>query len=491
MDDIDLCYLNAVDAIRLFRRRQLSPVELMEAVIRRTESVEPSINAFTETFFEDALAQARKAEKRYLKKSKRHRPLEGLPLAIKDDTPVAGHRCTSGSLIYKDFVADETGAVIKRLAKAGAIFHARTTTPEFSCATVTHSALHGVTRNPWNPYYTPGGSSGGAAASLAAGTSSLAMGSDIAGSVRVPASCCGVVGYKPPYGRVAGAPIFNLDFYCHKGPLARSVADTALLQNVISGPDPSDIATLRETVDIKAKARSIEGWKIAYSLDLGYFKVDRDVRDNTMAALKVFESLGCQVEEVDLGWTEECAAAAWNYLAHLFGASLAEDFRKNKKLMTPYATAFIEAGIKSKAEDYVDSLRVVGEMYSRFGPLMKNYHVFVCPTVAKPAIRANDPLDYDTFAAKGKGMPDALNWCMTYPFNMLSRCPVLSVPSGHVRNGVPTGIQIVGRTYDDQRVFRAAAAFEAASPWTYRGDHRPTFRRPAPVDRANAGSSAG
>lgn len=483
MDDADLCYLDAVEAIRLFRSGKLSPVELMEAVIRRTESVGPAINAFTDTYFEEALKQARKAESRFAKKTKRLRPLEGLPVAIKDETPVEGYRTTSGSMVYKDHIASESMTVAKRLFKAGAICHARTTTPEFSCAAVTHSALHGVTRNPWNPYYTPGGSSGGSAASLAAGTSMLATGSDIAGSIRIPASCCGVVGYKPPYGRVPGGPIFNLDFYCHEGPLGRSVGDVALMENVIAGPDPCDIASLKPKLEVKARARSIEGWKIAYSLDLGYFKVDKDVRDNTLAALKTFEELGCSVEEVDLGWTEQSAAAAWNYLAHLFGASMAEAYRKHRKELTPYAAAFIEAGIKSKPEDFVDSLRVAGEMYATFGPLMKNYHVFVCPTLAKPAVRANDPLDYGDFKAKGKVIPDALAWCMTYPFNMLSRCPAMSVPSGHVRNGVPTGIQIVGRSYDDQRVFRAAAAFEAARPWRYTADHRPTFKRPSPVSQ--------
>ena len=485
MNDEDLCYLNAVEAIRMFRSRELSPVELMKAVIARAEAVEPTVNAFTDTFYEEALKQAAKAEARYAKKTKRLRPLDGIPLAIKDEVPVEGRRVTSGSLVYKDTIADETATFAKRLLKAGAICHARTATPEFSCAAVTHSRLHGVTRNPWNPYYTPGGSSGGSAASLASGTSLLATGSDIAGSIRIPASCSGVVGFKPPYGRVPEMKTFNLDFYCHEGPLGRSVEDVALMENVIAGPDPRDIASLKPKVEVKGTARSIEGWKVAYSLDLGYFKVDKDVRDNTLAALQTFEKLGCIVEEVDLGWTEESAAAAWNYLSHLFGASLAEVYRKNRKDLTDYAAAFIEAGIKSKAEDFVDSLRVAGDMYDTFGPMMRNYHVFVCPTLAKPAVRANDPLDYGDFKAKGKIIPDALAWCMTYPFNMLSRCPVMSVPSGHVRNGVPTGIQIVGRTYDDQKVFRAAAAFEAARPWAYTRNHRPTFKRPAPGIRAS------
>ncbi len=484
MNDTDLCYLGATEALKMFRKKKLSPVELMNAIIKRTEAVEPVINAFTETFFEDALKKAKKAENRYAKKSKNVRPLEGLPLAVKDEVEVAGVRCTSGSLTLKDYVPEQTAVFAQRLFDAGAIMHARTATPEFSCAAVTHTRLHGVTRNPWNPYYTPGGSSGGASASLAAGTTTLATGSDIAGSIRIPASCGGVVGYKSPYGRIPEMKVFNLDTYCHEGGLARSVADMAMMQNVMSGPSPTDIATLKDTVEVSGKVRSISGWKIAYSLDLGYFKVDKDVRDNTLAAIKAFEKLGCEVEEVDLGWTDASGKAAMTHLLHLFGASLADVLKKHKDDLTDYARAFAEAGIKSKAADFVDSMRVAGEMYQSFGPLMEKYHVFVCPTLAKPAIRANDPLDYGTYKEKGKVIPDALAWCMTYPFNMLSRCPVMSVPSGHVQNGVPTGIQIVGPTYQDQRVFRAAAAFEDARPWAYTKKHRPTFKRPAPMRKA-------
>jgi len=465
MNDTDLCYLGAAEAIKLFKKKKLSPVELMNAIIKRSEEVEPVINAFTATFFEDALKQAKKAEERYAKKGKNVRPLEGIPLAVKDEVPVAGRPCTSGSLVYKDYVPDFTAEFAQRLFDAGAIPHARTATPEFSCAGVTHTRLHGVTRNPWNPYYTPGGSSGGASASLAAGTTTLATGSDIGGSIRIPASCAGVVGYKGPYGRIPEMPLFNLDTYCHEGGLARSVTDMALMQNIMSGPSPRDIASVKEKVEVSGKARSIKGWKVAYSLDLGYFKVDKDVKDNTLAALKAFEKLGCEVEEVDVGWTEETAKAAWNHLLHLFGASMGDVLKKHKDDLTDYARAFIEEGIKSKATDFVDAMRVAGEMYNTFGPMMEKYDVFVCPTLAKPSVRANDPLDYGTYRSKGKNIPDGLNWCMTYPFNMLSRCPVMSVPSGHVQNGVPTGIQIVGPTYQDKRVFRAAAAFEEVCPW--------------------------
>lgn len=191
-----LCYLTAEQALRCFRNRELSPVELMTAVINRTETVEPAINAFSFTYFEEALAAAQTAEKRY--RDGTARPLEGIPLAVKDESYIEGQITTNGSLLLKDNVANSTSIIIQRLLDAGAIVHARTTTPEFSVAVFTWSKLWGVTRNPWNLAITPGGSSGGSAASLAAGTTTLATGSDIGGSIRVPASLCGLVGYKAP-----------------------------------------------------------------------------------------------------------------------------------------------------------------------------------------------------------------------------------------------------------------------------------------------------
>ncbi len=249
----ELCYLPATEALRLFRGRQLSPVELTEAMIARADAAEPGINAFAETFYEQALDQAKAAEARYAGTGEPPRPLEGLLVAVKEEAPIAGQRNTLGSLPLRDMVAPQTAAFVQRILDAGGIVHARTTTPEFSCAPVTWTKLWGVTRNPWHREYSPGGSSGGSAASLAAGTTTLATGSDIGGSIRIPASFCGVVGFKPPYGRVPEVEIFNLDHYCHEGPMARTVADCALLENVIAGPHPSDVASLRPKLEIPAE----------------------------------------------------------------------------------------------------------------------------------------------------------------------------------------------------------------------------------------------
>src|SRR5215472_8586677 len=302
----DLSYLSAADALRLFRARELSPVELTEAVIARAETVEPTVNAFAETFYNQALEEAKAAEARYAGKSEEApRPLEGLLVAVKEEAPIAGLRNSLGSLPLRDVVAEHTAVFVQRIIDAGGIVHARTTTPEFSCAPVTWTKLWGVTRNPWHTAYSPGGSSGGSGAALAAGTTTLATGSDIGGSIRIPASFCGVVGFKPPYGRVPEVEIFNLDHYCHEGPMARTVADCALLENVIAGPHPSDVASLRPKLEIPGELAPIAGMRIAFSADLGCYEVDADVAANGRAAADRLRDAGAIVQEIGLPWDLE------------------------------------------------------------------------------------------------------------------------------------------------------------------------------------------
>lgn len=472
MADDQLCYMSAAEALKLFKARKLSPVELLRAVIARAEAVEPKINAFTYTFYDQAMAAARKAEQRYVD-GKRTRPLEGLSVAIKDENKVKGKRTTSGSLIFKDTVDTSTSLSVERIIKAGGIVHARSTAPEFACAGVTHSKRWGITRNPWNLDYTTGGSSGGAGGSLAAGSTTLANGSDIWGSIRMPASCCGIVGFKPPYGRVPEDSPFNLDYYCHEGPMGRSVADVALLQNVMAGPHPQDIASIRPKLRIPDDLKGIAGWKIAYSLDLGYFEVEDDVVRNTEATLQAFRDLGATVEEVDLGWSSTTLTAASNYLGHIFGNVVASYLPKYREEMTNYARAFAEFGRETTATDLLASMEVLNEMYATLGPVLERYNVFICPTLNVPAMRADYDPGIDTCTINGKQVHPVWGWCMTYPFNMMSRCPVMSVPSGIASNGVPTGIQIVGRTFDDVSVFRAAADLERSRPTYANADHRP------------------
>ncbi len=475
MADLDLCYMPANEALRRFRDRSLSPVELMEAVIARAAEVEPKINAFTYTFFDEALARARKAEARYMKTDGRPRALEGLPVAIKDESYIKGQPTSNGSLIMRDFVAETTSPHNERILRAGAIVHARTATPEFSCAGYTHSRLWGVTRNPWNPAFTPGGSSGGSAASLAAGTSALATGSDIGGSIRIPASACGLAGFKPPYGRNPDDPPFNLDFYCHTGPLARRVIDAIILQNVMCGPHPKDISTLRPKLRLPLDYKPIKGWKIAYSIDLGFFEVDPEVRRNTERALDVFRDLGATVEPVELGWTHATLEAGIAYLEHIFGAFIGGYLDAHADALTTYARAFAERGRRSDNRAFLRSLEVAGEMYNSLGPILERHDLFVCPTTALPAVAADFDQSRDTVAINGKTVDPMLGWVMTLPFNTLSRCPVLSLPSGRAANGVPTGIQLVAKTYRDRDVFRAGVAYEAAGPWFDAKETRPAL----------------
>lgn len=470
MSDLDVCYLPATETLARFRAKKLSPVELLRAMIARAEKVQKKYRPFTYTHFDEALDGARKAEAKYMKSGARLGALEGLPIAIKDESYIKGKPTSFGSLIHKDFVPDTTSPNNERILKAGGIVHARTATPEFSCSSVTWSRLWGVTRNPWNPKFTTGGSSGGSGASLAAGTCAIAMGSDIGGSIRIPASCSGVVGYKPPYGRNPDDAPFNLDPYCHTGPMARSVADAILLQNVICGPSPIDIASLRPKLRLPTSYKPIKGWRIAYSLDLGFYEVDKEVIANTKAALDVFRSLGATVEEVDLGWTIDVFKGAVAHLDHLFGASIAKALKKHGKLLTTYARQFAKQSAKSKPADFLRAMEVAAQAYQSFGPMLEKYDVFICPTTALPAVRADFDPSADDLRINGKKQDIApvIAWCMTPPFNMLSRCPVLSVPSGHAKNGVPTGIQIVGRSYSDADVFRAGMAYETAVGGWYR-----------------------
>ncbi len=472
----DLAYTGAQEALELFRARKLSPVELLEALIARAEQAEPIINAFADTFYDAALDQARAAERRYADGTAR--PLEGLAVAVKEEAPIAGQRHTLGSVPLRDVVAEETAVFAQRILDAGGIVHARTKTPEFSCAPFTWSILWGVTRNPWNPAFTPGGSSGGSAASLAAGTTTLATGSDIGGSIRIPASFCGVVGFKPPYGRVPEVEIFNLDHYCHEGPLARSVSDCRVLENVIAGPHPSDVVSLRPKLEVPERLEPVEGLRIAFSPDLGCYRVDADVAENARHAVERLRATGATVDEVDLPWKlATLNGAARTHYGMIFGPSIAELYEAHRDELTPYARDMFEEAEEVHKPDFAKGLALEGRLYRPLGELLERYDALVCPTFAIPAFTAewgtSDPLEVD-----GRTLEDWFDVMMTIPFNIASRCPVMSVPSGRSKHGVPTGVSIVGRTYDDVTVFRIADALERVEPWLGSPATRPSLVQP-------------
>ncbi len=456
----DLAQLTAHEALALFRSRALSPVELTRAVIDRAQAVEPRINAFTYCFFDRALDAAREAETRYRQGTQR--ALEGLCVAVKDAGHIAGQPTSSGSLLGDDTPQAASSPVNQRVLEAGAIVHARSATPEYSCAAVTWSHRWGVTRNPWNPGMTPGGSSGGAAAALAACSATLATGSDIGGSIRIPASCCGVVGYKPPRGRNPVDAPFNLDVYCHTGPLARTVTDTMLFQNVLCGPHPADPTTLpRHRI---AAVPDMRGLRVALSPNLGLFEVDPQVALALQDAAQVFRDLGATVDEIDLPWGADVMEAALTHLRMIFGTSIAPARTRDLARMTPYARRFAEDGLRVTPRAYLAALTRTGAMGAELARAMLGCDLLICPTTALPAVPAEFDPGTDSLAINGVPVDPMLGWVMTVPFNMLSTRPALSLPCGRAANGVPIGLQIVGNPFDDDTAFRAALAFEAACP---------------------------
>jgi len=461
----DLCYLTGEEALRRFRDRTLSPVELMQAVIDRCEAVNPGVNAITNRFYDQALKQAREAEIKY-GSGKPVRALEGLPLAVKELHPVKGLATTWGSRIFEGVEADYTLPAVERLFDAGAIMHIRTTTPEFAHAGHCHSPLYGVTRNPWNREYSSCGSSGGSAVAVATGMTTLAEGDDGGGSIRMPSSACGVFGIKPPYGRNPGGLLDTIfEYIIHIGPITRSVNDAALMQNVMSGQHPMDITSLPYKVEIPARSEPAKGLRVAYSPDLGYFQVDKDVAENTRSAVRKLEELGCTVDEVNLGWTEETYDAWVTHWEGLFATIAQKHLTRWQYQMDPFVRALIYRGLAHSAVRVKQTEIVRTQMWRSLSAVFGKYDVMVCPTLAVPAIKAEHRNDDPDFAINGRPVDAYLQWALTYPFNLLSQCPVASVPSGFSGSGVPTGMQIVGRPFDDLSVFRVARAYEAAAPW--------------------------
>jgi Asp-tRNA(Asn)/Glu-tRNA(Gln) amidotransferase A subunit family amidase len=461
----DLHELPATEALARMRAKEVSPVELLEAVMARAAAVEGTVNAFTETREEEAASSARASAERYARGAD-VRPLEGLPVAFKEELPVEGWRMRYGSLAI-DEVASATAPVAERILAAGAVVHARTTTPEFSCTGYTHSKLWGVTRNPWAPDFAVGGSSGGTGASLASGTSYLASGSDIGGSIRLPASANGVVGFKPPHGRVPVEAPYNLDRYCHDGPLARTVADCALFENVVAGPHPMDVASLRPKVEVPLAPGGVDGMRIALSTDLGAWDVDEEIRANTRAVGAALEDVGAHVEEVEIPWElPEIMAVSRRHFGAIFGAQIAEAASAFGDLLCDYTLGWAEeaAAVAAEPGAFLRGLEGEQRMWEPVGRLFETFDVLIGPTWAVPGIPAGDSFLGKLFDDGGPN-DRQFSVMMTTPFNVLSPCPVLAVPSGFTSNGVPSGVQIVGRTYDDASVFRIGAAIERVRPW--------------------------
>jgi Asp-tRNA(Asn)/Glu-tRNA(Gln) amidotransferase A subunit family amidase len=336
--------------------------------------------------------------------------------------------------------------------------------------------MWGTTRNPWNFAYSPGGSSGGSGAAVAAGMAVLATGTDMGGSVRVPASACGVVGYKPPHGRNPDAYPFNLDRLNHCGALARSVGDIALVQNVVAGRHPDDGESLPDMLVYPETPESIAGLRVAWSPDLSYRAVDPEVLANTERALRLLERLGCAVQRVQPGWSDEVddIAADW-YRQGPFGQMLLRVLEHDAGLVSPDLQR-LGRSWEGKISGVGHVLKLIQHMSQRFDELMQSHDVFICPTMSIAAVKADQSMWGADFEIDGRRVDAEFGYSLTHQFNLLGHCPAITIPSGQTRLGLPTGLQIIGKPFDDLTVIRAAWAFEtAAGPWFLTRASRPNL----------------
>lgn len=466
MSDLDLSYTPATELACRIRAGELSPVRVVSNSLARIAEVNPRLNCFCFVYPEEAMEKAAAAE-RAVKEGRPLGPLHGVPVAIKDLTPTKGKRTTMGSYAYERWVPDEDAPIVEALMGAGAIMVGKTNTPEFAYSSFTRSPLWGVTRNPWDPERTPGGSSGGSAAAVASGCVPLAEGSDMGGSVRIPAALSGIVGLKPSFGRIPFTILpSQFDQLSHFGPLARTMADAALFLKVCQGPDERDIQSLKPALDIPIPPPvSVEGLRLGFSVDLGRYSVHPEVAANTRAAAQALADAGATIEEAALDWGFEennAWAKHWAvYLAAFFGHKL-DEFRRR---MDPAVVKLLETGLAMNAVEFKRIEFPRTRMWRQLSPILGRCHALLCPTMALPAPAA-EGRDDDFFRVDPEGRFHGLD--MTAVFNFVSQCPALSVPSGWTADGLPTGLQIIGRRFDDLTALRIGAALEHARPWAHR-----------------------
>ena len=464
VDATELCYTPATELARLIRTRALSPVEAARAVLERIERVNPAVNAFCTVTADRALDAARAAE-RAVMSGARLGALHGVPFSIKDLALTKGVRTMSGSHIFATRVPDTDPPFVRRLLEAGGLLLGKTTTPEFGWKAIGDSPLTGITRNPWNPGMTTGGSSAGAGAAAAAGLGPLHQGSDGAGSIRIPSGFCGVYGLKPSFGRVPMWPASNNDYASHVGPMTRTVADAALMLAVMAGPDEMDRTSLAAAPAdyLGALHAGIAGWRVAWSPDLGGLRVDPDVASVARRAARAFEDLGCVVEEVTPGFADSHDLIRCTWSCHEAG-SYARYLAKWRDRMDPGLVACIEDGLRYSVVDYVEARGRKLAYWDSVRPLFETYALLLTPTLSVAA--------FPVGRLNPEGWPqhrwDWIDWAsFSYPFNFTGQ-PAATVPAGFTPAGLPVGLQIVGRRFADLAVLQASAAFEAARPWAGR-----------------------
>lgn len=475
-----ICWMTGTQMAAAIRGGQLSPVEATAALWRRIHRLNPRLNAYVTLLEERSLAQAAERADEATKGQWRG-PLHGVPVAIKDlGDPLAGVRNTFGSRLFADFVPEQSATYVERLEAAGAVILGKTNTPEFGHKGATDNLLFGPTRNPFDLDKNAGGSSGGAAAAMAAGLAPLAQGSDAGGSIRIPAACCGVYGFKASYGRVAAATrpdaFFSHTPFIHSGPLTRTVADAALMLEVICGPHPRDPMSLpADGVEYAAACgRSIEGWRIAYAPRLDVFPVEKAVAKVAEEAVKTFEEAGARVEEVKLGIGRPQAEWSDLWLAQMAGlyAAMAASFKEigidmlgRRDEISPEFAALIERGMAMSAVEYKRLDEKRGEFFDAFQNVFEDYDLLVSPTLAVAGFdNAEDGNTLGPDQVEGEAVDPTIGWCLTYPVNF-SGHPAASVPAGRTAEGLPVGLQLIGRRFADADVLAASAALERLRPW--------------------------
>ncbi len=456
-----IVWTDATELARLVRERRASPVEIVGAFLDRIDSVNPAVNAVV-TPAPDAMDRAREAE-RAVAAGEALGPLHGVPFTVKDCIDTAGLRTTRGSLLFADRVPDADATVVRRMLGAGAIMLGKTNMPEFALDADSSNRVFGTTENPWCPGRSPGGSSGGEGAAIAAGMSPLGLGSDVGGSIRIPASFCGIPGLKATHGRIplTGHWPDILLKSMHVGPMARSVRDNALALGVLAGPDGADPYASAigppGPVDFGAP---LDGLAVAWSPEEGFAPVDRRIQRAVESAAEALAGAGARLERVDMGPLArrefpEDHLCAFNFEAVPAIGRLAEGRRGD---LAPSTLWFADAGMPSW-ERYLVARSRIAELRDWTGELLRARHALLIPSSPMPAFlrgRSDDPVN-------GRRVTKYHVTKTTSPWDYTGS-PALSVPFGLTDDGLPIGVQVVGRRFDEATVLRVGAALEAAAP---------------------------
>jgi aspartyl-tRNA(Asn)/glutamyl-tRNA(Gln) amidotransferase subunit A len=457
-----LAFTSASELAELIRTRKLSPVELVDYFLERIRALNPLLNAYLSVAELEAKSAAQRAEDKVMR-DEALPLLHGVPVSIKDLHFTKGIRTTGGSLVYKDFVPEEDHIAVERLRRAGAIILGKTNTSEFGLSATTENRLGDHCRNPWHRERTSGGSSGGAAASVAAGLGPVALGSDGGGSIRIPSGFCGVYGFKPTHGLVPNYGGFGgMPLFADTGPIVRTVRDAALTLQIIAGPDPRDPVCLRESPPdfLAAIDSGIQGLRVAWSPDLGYAKVSPEVRSIAQTAAAKFEHLGCVVEEATPDIDEPFPIFAPIVLADEYAVA-GRLLEEHAAELMPYVKSTLEHGREVPGYRYSQALRALERFRRRMADFFERYDLLLTPTNAVPAF----PVGQRPQVIDGQKVDTLWGpFPFTVAFNLTGQ-PAASLPCGFSAEGLPIGLQIVGRWGDDVTVLRASAAFEQIQPW--------------------------